>query len=347
MNSGQDTENGKTLRKSKLYWIGVVFFLMMMALLWSLDSSFVYLTLGGAIFCLFMALWRRPGGTHRPTPSYSQFTPGTEQGQPKNVFLSDIQEIFKPKSTYQSSRPKTSVADKNKRAQMIALVTFFTIFLAAFILPIFLTENSSSEDPSEYYNKGAQFEAEGQYDSAIRYYQLALADDPESTEALQNYGNLLLSNERYDEAIAIYNKALDVNPDHEFARYAKALAYYYKKNYSSSLKELLALLEKSPAYYDAMVLAGDDYYMDNRYDSAIYWYEEAYSNGVRTVGLCNVMAYIYDQKGNQEKAIPLYQEALNYDSTRVDIYQRLGELFPGPDGEEYRRIWRELKSQGY
>jgi hypothetical protein len=59
------------------------------------------------------------------------------------------------------------------------------------------------------------------------------------------------------------------------------------------------------------------------------------------------MGYIYDQRGDQEKAIHLYQEALNYDSTRVEIYNRLGELFPGLDGEQYRITARELKRQGY
>ena len=59
------------------------------------------------------------------------------------------------------------------------------------------------------------------------------------------------------------------------------------------------------------------------------------------------MAYIYDTKGDQEKATHLYQEALGYDSTRTDVYIRLGELFPGKDGEYYRDMARQLKEQGY
>jgi hypothetical protein len=48
------------------------------------------------------------------------------------------------------------------------------------------------------------------------------------------------------------------------------------------------------------------------------------------------MAYIYDTKGEYNKAINLYQEALSYDSSVVDIYTRLGELLPGADGNPYR-----------
>jgi hypothetical protein len=48
------------------------------------------------------------------------------------------------------------------------------------------------------------------------------------------------------------------------------------------------------------------------------------------------MAYIYDTKGDNSKAIGLYQEALQYDSTIVDIYKRLGELLPNDEGNYYR-----------
>ena len=79
------------------------------------------------------------------------------------------------------------------------------------------------------------------------------------------------------------------------------------------------------------------YRFQKKYDEAITWYENAYQNGgQRTRILCHIMAYIYDSKGDYERAISLYQEALSYDSSVVDIYQRLGELIPGDDGNIYR-----------
>ena len=59
--------------------------------------------------------------------------------------------------------------------------------------------------------------------------------------------------------------------------------------------------------------------------------------------LCHIMAYIYDTKGDYAKAISFYQEALSYDSSIVDIYQRLGELIPGDDGNFYRTKAVQLK----
>ena len=86
-----------------------------------------------------------------------------------------------------------------------------------------------------------------------------------------------------------------------------------------------------------MLLAGDCYYAMRQFDEALSWYEKAYENeGSRSRILCHIMAYLYDTKGNTARAIDLYKEALNYDSSVVEIHKRLGELLPGPDGEYYR-----------
>jgi tetratricopeptide (TPR) repeat protein len=112
------------------------------------------------------------------------------------------------------------------------------------------------------------------------------------------------------------------------------------------LKELRQLMAVNPTHFDGILLAGDNYQMQQHYDSAMHWYEEGYAQRP-TGGLCNAMAYIHDTKGNTEQAVALYREALGYDSTRVAIYQRLGELFPGRDGEWYRRKAKQLKDAGY
>lgn len=57
------------------------------------------------------------------------------------------------------------------------------------------------------------------------------------------------------------------------------------------------------------------------------------------------MAYIYDTKNNYDKAIPLYKEALTYDTTVVDIYTRLSELIPGEEGNYYRTQAVKLQAQ--
>src|SRR5688572_14625709 len=46
--------------KSSAYLVIAAVLLLTMALLWSVDASLVYITLGAAIFFIFLALWHRP-----------------------------------------------------------------------------------------------------------------------------------------------------------------------------------------------------------------------------------------------------------------------------------------------
>jgi tetratricopeptide (TPR) repeat protein len=92
-----------------------------------------------------------------------------------------------------------------------------------------------------------------------------------------------------------------------------------------------------------MLLAGDCYYDQQRYDETLKWYLKAYNLGERGRNLAWNIAYIYDIKGNTGSAIPFYKETLDYDTTLVDIYRRLGELVPGEDGNYYRTRESQLR----
>ncbi|HMD81728.1 MAG TPA: hypothetical protein VKE92_10500, partial [Anaerolineales bacterium] len=93
-----------------------------------------------------------------------------------------------------------------------------------------------------------------------------------------------------------------------------------------------------------MLVMGDCYYAQDNYVDAMVWYENAYENGgIRGAMLCYIMGYIYETRQENERAIELYKEALTYDGTIVDIYQRLGRLIPGDEGNAYRAKAIELQ----
>ncbi len=85
---------------------------------------------------------------------------------------------------------------------------------------------------------------------------------------------------------------------------------------------------------------GDAYYTQVRYDEAMVWYERVYEEPtMRNRWLCHIMAYILDTKGNLAQAIPLYEETLRYDSSVVEVYDRLSELVAGE-----KRTWYKNKA---
>jgi len=183
-----------------------------------------------------------------------------------------------------------------------------------------------------------------QYDSAYVEYKHALAIDPDYVEAIVGYGDVLVLRDERDSAILMFDRALELDPDYGEATYKKAAAWYDQKKYNEAIGILTPLLIDEPEYYNARLLMGDCYYVQKNFVDALAWYESAYQNvDTRNANLCYLIGYIYETNQNYEKAIELYKETLTYDDTIADIYQRLGQLIPGAEGDAYRTKAIELK----
>ena len=150
-------------------------------------------------------------------------------------------------------------------------------------------------------------------------------------------GNTAWNMHKLDSAVMMYEQVLLKNPANEDARMNKARIYFDQKNYRAAETELTTLLNQNASNLDAMQLLGDVYYDQEKYTEALNWYERAYSSGQRNNWICYVMGYLYEVKNDNSRAISLYKEALQYDSTVADIYKRLGDLIPGKDGDIYRQ----------
>jgi tetratricopeptide (TPR) repeat protein len=330
------TTNPTGSRKTRIYFIIGFVFLFVMAITWSLDDSFVYTSIGGATFFFFLAYYNRPVVAN-------QFRQAdANRRRPGNKNFSDLFDSLNKKQG--SPRPHQSGANNIKFIVVFLFVGgfFFIILVSA----LFSAEPMEEGENNDLYNKAEEARGSGDYDSAEYYYRQMLDISPENLDALNGLGIIALDRQRYDQALNEFEKALIIDPDYEYARYNKALTLYYQKNYRRSLNESFALMDRSPEYYGAMALAGDNYYAQQKYDSAKYWYVKSYDNGMRSAWLCHALGYLYDKDAQTSKAVELYQEALSYDSTITEIYVRLGEIYPGPEGNIYRSQAKRLQQDG-
>jgi tetratricopeptide (TPR) repeat protein len=297
---------------------------------------------------LFLGFWSKPRPKSNAQKDFGFKTLyRSEDPKPGMEWFSDLKETLVNKKTTPNLSGTTSTVPEPPKKFVLVSLFIFSIFFIIIISVIFSESDIDDSDALIYFQQGEQFRWDQQYDSAEYYYQKALVVDPEFEDALNGYGGVLIARNNYDSAISTFDRVLEINPDNDKAKFNKALVFQYQKNFKASLIEAFQLLKTNPEYNEALVLAGDDYYFDQRYDSAIYWYEEGYAKGQRSGWLCHVMGYLYDTKGNLEKAVPLYKEALSYDSQRVQVYERLGELFPGEEGKVYRTTANKLKQEGY
>ena len=316
-------------KKPETYYVIAYVLLVCMALCWSVDASMVYMFLGAACFFIFLGFNNRPVKI-RPK-SNAKFS--SDRPKPASTLADLLGNIFKVKTGGFTGPTPAARTPKLMRIIVVSVVSIFLFAIAANIL----NSDGQSYDAINYFEAAAQNYDMEEYDSAAANYRRAFRSDPEYQEAIVGYGRVLMAKNELDSAIGFFDRALAINPAYDEAAYQKAAAYFEQKKYQETINTLNALINSNPAYYDAALLMGDSYYIQRQYDNAIPWYENAYQNGgVRSRNLCHVMAYIYDTKGENDKAIKLYREALSYDSSVVEIYQRLGELIPDENGNFFR-----------
>lgn len=307
---------------------------MAMALCWSIDSSIVKILAGSAVYFIFL-------GFYAISQRNRSADGGKTQSFRTNASSIGINDLLR--KIFQKSRPfdrgsfgQPAANSTNRRVAPIIFLTAFGMLFILVMSIIFSSPDISSES-GDYYNRAESQYAQGDYDSAYINYGRAWRFDESNAEAMVGYANVLVIRNEHDSAAVMYDRALETNPQYLGAAYAKGAMYYNLERYNECVAVMDRLLRENPEYYDGMLLIGDSYYSLKQYDDALLWYENAYENGgSRSSALCHIMAYIYDTKGDYTKAINLYQEALEYDSTIVTIYKRLGELMPNEDGNYYR-----------
>lgn len=201
-----------------------------------------------------------------------------------------------------------------RKVAVIVAIVIFGIFFLLFLIGIFVgTDESGTVTISE---------------SNTEEYRARLAENPNDVDALTEVANRFFENSEYDSAVVYYKRILVVDNRNENALYNLGVSYYNQAQYQKSIDVLKVCAQAYPENGEACLILGHDYYDQQLQEDSFIWYTKAYEKGVRNAFLSHVLAYLYDTKGNVTRALPLYKEAIQLDSSRVDIYTRLAELEP-------------------
>ncbi|MBX2962398.1 MAG: tetratricopeptide repeat protein [Cyclobacteriaceae bacterium] len=311
-----------------LYIAGI--FLLLWALFWSVDELVMYICLGGAAFSVAQYLIKN---WDKKIPVQRRHA---DDGRKKETPVEGFGDLIKKLS-------QANPADAAVRSKIVTLILGASISFVVLIIVLGVVFGDDDFVQSPNLQRARDFYYNNQYDSAAHYYGLAALEDSDNPDIYVEHGNVLFVTKRYDQALSLYNQALTIDERHSDAQYNKGLVYFEQKRYREAIRITTNILYFDPSYFQAMLLVGDCHYNLNEPDSALRFYEGAYVNNYRSSQLTHMMAYLYDNRGDQKRAIELYRETINLDSANVDVYERLAELLPPQEGNWYRTRAAQLK----
>ncbi len=292
---------------SKNKWPGrlAIFFLLLFAIFWSLGSFFFWLLFGLSSYFVFLAFYS----------SDVKFSIFEQKRAPEN-----------PYRAYQSS-DRTSAPPQVitlRKVLRLIILSFLALFVFFFLIGVFFgKDNETDNNTSE--SEPVRIESES-----------SEVSESDQVNAYTNKGNDFFNQPQYDSALKYYEKALAIDRNDQYALYNKALVYYMRKDYRRSMPIVKRCLRDHPDYNEAWWLLGDDYSSINNNDSAIYCLERAYNNNYTDPGFLQLMAEVYLKKDNREQAKVFYLKVIEQDTTKAEVYKKLAELDPG-NAERYRR----------
>lgn len=166
----------------------------------------------------------------------------------------------------------------------------------------------------------------GEVDKALDLLQELRKSSLDPKDVDLAMGRVLLGQKRFDEAVTLYLKMLKLYPDFEIVKSVLALTYY-EKGEKDKAKELLVKVSKdAEGYRDVLVLLLNIMRDTGEYEAAIELLEERIKEQVDTkdFSLPIILADLYEAKGDREKALSLYEQAIIDFPDESQLYLKYG-----------------------
>ena len=157
-----------------------------------------------------------------------------------------------------------------------------------------------------------QYEENEQYEQAYDEYKKLSERNPKDLSLLERLGHLAMLLDKKDEAAEYYSKILEFDA-------TNTLCY-------EQLMDIYVTTDK----YKYYVYRANLHTVEHKYEHAINDYKKAVNSAQNDNDMLNarfVLATLYEQEGNNLKAIDEYLKVIDYENTHEDIYLRLSNLY--------------------
>ena len=198
-----------------------------------------------------------------------------------------------------------------------------------------LVASGFSVNAGYYQDAFTAYQAEN-YDEAIAILKEGLSAAPNDEDMAKLLGQIYFKLKNIEEAEAAFLKAVSLNPEDDLSQYYLGLCYTLKREGSQPKP---AWFEASQAFSKAVELQPDNpkyayqyghsLLMLKKFQQALEPLEKAYQSeeGKTDVKILTDLGIIYQSMGDSEKAIEMFEKAIQLDPRRSVPYYYLGNLY--------------------
>lgn len=214
---------------------------------------------------------------------------------------------------------------------------------------------------SAYADLGQLYKNEGEFEKGLQYYKSAMHLAPNNLEYRYFYGYLLLQTGQPEAAVRHLQAVIERQPWHYGAQYNLGLALTRTGQEAEGQRHLEIADTLQDLDYDIQtaqrtvrtfpdntmrwIRLGDLLGQAGRFREALQAYQSAACLQPKNLPLRNKLANVYVNLGRPGRAIPLYQEVLQQDSTLVNVWVNLGVAYArsGRFSDARQSWWRALR----
>lgn len=181
-----------------------------------------------------------------------------------------------------------------------------------------------------YFNCGLTKHAQNQNQEAIKYYNMAIIQNPNNTTALFNRGISNAALGRYEEAYMDYSQVIAIDPDFQSAYRNRAGASMRQEKFERAIKDYNKAIKFSPKEAVLYANRGEAYLYSRKYKRALEDYNQAITLGGINAEDYSARSMIWLILGQHKTGIEDMTKAIELDPKHERYIKGLGLL-----GQQY------------
>ena len=189
-----------------------------------------------------------------------------------------------------------------------------------------IDDNSDFEDFTDDLNIANYFLACRKFTDSLRYYESALAKNPQSYSALCNKGLCLFKLSRLDDALTSYDEALTTYKNIPEAFFMKGKILFAKQNYSEAIKQFNKVLDLESENLEAKYYLGKSLIKIGSIEDGVNTLESIIANNEHVDSLL-LLGQTFIKQNENQKALIYLNKLLEISPNHVEAHLLLGKSY--------------------